>query len=146
MTQNEESPSAAPPLGPQELDRLLALDPQTRCEWMLEDCARYEQAWGLVDAQGWVVFKVAEAPEGRSPWALPLWPRQELAALASRSTDEQPRRLDLEAVLEELLPEVGQRGWQVSACPDQGSGFIETADAFRSRLADAWNELNEEEG
>jgi len=127
------------------MDRLLAQDAQTRAEWTLEDCARHEQAWGLADAKGWVVFKLAAAPEGRSPWALPLWPRQELAALASRSAEEQPRRVDLEALLEALLPEVGERGWQVLVCPVRDEGFSEGAPEFRARLAEAWSELNEEE-
>ncbi|HTB22914.1 MAG TPA: DUF2750 domain-containing protein [bacterium] len=141
----DDHESPAGPLAPQEIDRLMALDAQTRAEWTLEDCARYEQAWGLADAKGWVVFKLDGAPEGRSPWALPLWPRQELAALASRSADEVPRRLDLEALLEALLPEVGERGWQVLVCPVQDQGFSEGAPEFRARLAEAWSELNEEE-
>jgi Protein of unknown function (DUF2750) len=144
MTTDDEQ-STAGPLAPKEIDRILALDAQTRAEWMLEDCARFEQAWGLVDSKGWVVFRLAETPAGRSPWALPLWPRQELAALASRSADEQPRRVDFEALLESLLPEVDQKGWQVLACPGQDNGFSEPAAEFRVRLAQAWDELNEEE-
>jgi len=144
MPQDEE-PLAVKLLAPEEIDRILALDAETRGEWMLEDCARFECAWGLVDAQGWVVYQLAESAEGRSPWALPLWPRQELAALAARSADEQPRRLGLEEVLEEFLPEVDRRGWQVLACPNLAGGFSESALHFRVRLAEAWSELNEEE-
>jgi hypothetical protein len=141
MMEEDQVPPVTP-LAPQEIDRVLALDAQTRAEWMLEDCARHEQAWGLVDSKGWVVFRLAEA----GPWALPLWPRQELAALAARSADEQPRRVDFETLLESLLPEVDQRNWQVLACPGRDGGLSEAASEFRVRLAQAWDELNDEEG
>jgi hypothetical protein len=143
MEEDEDTPVA--PLAPQEIDRLLALDAQTRADWMLEDCARHEQAWGLVDSKGWVVFQLPESPAGPGHWALPLWPRQELAALASRSPEEQPRRVDFEVLLESLLPEVEQRGWKVLACPGQDGGLSESASDFRGRLAQTWDELNEEE-
>ena len=133
-----------PPLRPEELDRLQAQDPGARAEWALADIARWEEAWLLENADGWVLFKLANAPEGRSPWALPLWPRQELAALAARDAGEQPRRLDIEALLDDLLPLVAERGWQVMACPAKDNGSVEDARAFAARLQDVWAVVEED--
>lgn len=142
----ESGSSQAAPLTPSESAALKAMDPLSRAEWMLEDCARHEEAWALEDADGWVVFCLAEAPEDASPWALPLWPRQELAALEAKDASEQVRRLPLAELLEGLLPELEQRGWQVLACPGGDGGASEAAGAFSRRLSEAWDELNEEEG
>jgi hypothetical protein len=142
----EEAPALVAPLRPEELDRLQALDARARAAWMLEDVARHEEAWALENSQGWVIFEVANAPAGSKPWALPLWPRQELAALAARDASEQPRRLTLDTLLEDLLPDVMDRGWNVLACPNKDGGAVEPADAFADSLADAWTALAEEEG
>jgi Protein of unknown function (DUF2750) len=141
----DEAPLVAP-LEPADIDALLGQDAQTRAEWMLEDCSRQGFAWGLENRDGWVLFQLANPGEGLSPWALPLWPRQELAALSSQGTDEQPRGVPLEELLENLLPELEHRGWQVLAFPNQGEGYSESAAAFGRRLAETWNEMNEEEG
>lgn len=141
----DDAPALVAPLTPAELDRLQALDPRARAAWMLEDVARNEEAWGLENAEGWVIYKVANAPEGGNPWALPLWPRQELAALAAHDASEQPKRLTLDTLLEDLLPDVTDRGWNVVACPDKNGGSVEPADAFAAALADAWAALAEEE-
>jgi len=136
----------APPMKPQELDRTLGLDAISRAEWMLEDVARYEQVWGLANADGWVIFELAEAPEGLKPWALPLWPRQELAALASRGEGEQPQSVSLAELLEDLLPLVAERGWQVLACPGaDGSGLVEDPRRFGAKAQDCWEEFQDDE-
>jgi len=143
---NDEAPLLAPPLKPQELDQALGLDAASRAEWMLEELARWEQAWGLVNADGWVVFQLADAPEGLKPWALPLWPRQELAALASRGEGEQPQAVPLGELLDELLPLVAKRGWQVCSCPlADGHGFIEAPGALRQKVQDCWDEYQDDE-
>jgi len=136
----------APPLKPQELDQALALDAASRAEWMLEELARWEQAWGLANADGWVVFQLADAPAGLKPWALPLWPRQELAALASRGQAEQPQAVSLSELLHELLPLVAERGWQLLACPlADGQGLVEDPRVFRQKAQDCWDEFQDDE-
>ena len=133
-------------LAPKELEALLGMDAQTRAEWMLEDCTRRAEAWALENGGTWVLFGLSNPREGGLPWALPLWPRQELAALASKGSQEQVRRISLEKLLDSLLPEVEQRGWQVLAFPVQGEGFCEPAGDFGRRLAETWDEMTEEEG
>lgn len=144
--QESEDLGTAPPLSPGEIDALLGQDAETRAEWMLEDCARHSQAFGLENEDGWVVFKLAQPPEGAAPWAFPLWPRRELAALAARDSSEKPIRIALEDLLGAMVPEVDQRGWQILACPHQEGGFSLPAGEFGRRLAESWDELNEEEG
>lgn len=141
----QDAPALVAPLRPEELDRLQALDPRARATWMLEDVARNEEAWALENTEGWVVFQVANAPQDSKPWALPLWPRQELAALAARDASEQPHRLTLDTLLEDLLPDVTDRAWNVMVCPNKDGGLVESADGFAEALADAWTALAEEE-
>lgn len=136
---------SAGPLKPEELDGLAAMDAAQRGAWMLEDCARHEEAWLLRDAQGWVLQRLSNPPEGRSPYALPLWPRQELAALAARDAGDQPERVELEDLIEELLPELSERGWSCLLCPDRADGWVLEAPELARRLADAWA-LTDEEG
>jgi hypothetical protein len=135
---------SAEPLDPAALDRLAAMSAAERGEWMLEDCAQQEEAWLLRDADGWVLQKLSNPPAGRSPYALPLWPRQELAALAALSAAEQPERIDLEDLIEELLPETAERGWHCLLCPQGGDGLaLEPAQAAE-RLSEAWRDVDEE--
>jgi hypothetical protein len=140
------SESLTPPLRPEELDRLAQLSPEQRGAWMLDDCARHEEAWILRDEHGWVLVKLGNAPAGRSPYALPLWPRQEMAAMAARDAGDQPELLSLEDLIEEVLPEVSERGWQVVVCPAANGGWVLEAEDFSDRLSAAWQEMDEEEG
>lgn len=135
-----------PPLKPETLDRALGLDPASRADWMLEELARWEEAWGLVNAEGWVVFQWANPPAGMKPWALPLWPRQELAALASRGDGESPQSLPLAVLLDDLVPLLVQRGWQLMACPDpQGQGLVEEPLRWQKKMRDCWDEFQDDE-
>lgn len=135
----------APPLRPEELDRLAGLDPAARAAWMLDDCARHGQAWLLRDDQGWVLQRLENPQPGRSPYALPLWPRQELAALAARDAGDQPEAVGLEDLIEEILPEVAGRGWPCLACPGPQGGLVLEAADLAERLSLAWTEMDEEE-
>ncbi|MGH7443126.1 MAG: DUF2750 domain-containing protein [bacterium] len=135
----------AKPLNPEELDHVLALNPLTRAEWMLEDCARHEEIWALANAEGWILYQMADCPEGRRPWALPLWPRQELAALCARGAEEQPQRIALDELLGGLLPEMEQRSWQVQSCPWKEEGVIDSAAEFGRQVEEAWDEWTDED-
>jgi hypothetical protein len=136
--------SEAPALAPQELEALLKQDPLRRAQWMLNDLAAHECAWGLEDGQGWVIAKLATPIPGGPAYALPLWPRQECAALEAAGPGEQPRSIDLETLMEELLPEIGERGWGVLAFCVKNAGQAYKADEFSNQLADAWEALTED--
>jgi hypothetical protein len=145
--------SEAPALSPDELQALLQQSPAQRAQWMLNDVASHEEAWALVDANGWVVAKLqhprppsAGSGQAHGPaYALPLWPRQELAALEARDSSEQPRAVDLETLLEELLPDVHERGWDVLAFTVKDEGEVYESADFSDQLATAWEALAEED-
>ena len=132
------------PLRADEVAALLEQGPQQRAEWMLSDLAEHEEAWGLEDANGWVVAKLAEPIPGGPAYALPLWPRQELAALEAADASEQPRAVDLETLLEELLPEIAERNWGVLAFSVKNAGQAFRAEEFSARATDAWEALAED--
>jgi hypothetical protein len=140
----QDSLEAPTPLTPEELRALLAQPPSQRAQWMIDDVARHETAWGLEDAQGWVVAKLAQAIPGGPAYALPLWPRQDLAALEARDSREQPKAIDLESLLEELLPEVQAGGWAVLAFSVKDAGQTYLAAEFSDLLSNAWEALAED--
>lgn len=138
------SEALTPALRPEELQALLKQSPEQRAQWMLNDVAAREEAWALEDANGWVVAKLADPLPGGPAYALPLWPRQELAALEANDASEQPRPIDLETLLEELLPDVAERGWDVLAFSVKNEGHVfHTAD-FSDQLATAWEAQDDE--
>jgi hypothetical protein len=112
---------------------------------MIQDVATHEEAWGLQDSQGWVLAKIAQTRPGGPAYALPLWPRQELAALESRGPGEEPCPVDLETLLEDLLPQVGERGWAILAFGVADTGELFSPADFSSHLSSAWEALAEED-
>lgn len=136
--------SAAPALTPEALAALLKQGDEQRAEWMLEDVAAQEEAWGLEDANGWVVAKLASPLPGGPAYALPLWPRQELAALEAAGPNEQPRAVDMETLLEELLPEIAERHWGILAFSVKNAGRAYRTEEFSAALAEAWEALTED--
>ncbi len=131
-------------LKPEELAALLKQGQDQRAAWMLEDIAASEEAWGLEDANGWVVAKLTEPLPGGPAYALPLWPRQELAALEAAGAGEQPRAIDLESLLEELLPEVAERNWAILAFSVKNAGRAYRGSEFAEALTEAWESLSED--
>lgn len=136
--------SLAPALSPEELGALLKQGLEQRAQWMLQDVAANEEAWGLEDANGWVVAKLALPIPGGPAYALPLWPRQELAALESAGPGELPRAIDMESLLEELLPEVAERNWGILAFSVKNAGQAFKAEEFSAQLSDAWEAISED--
>ncbi len=144
MALNRASEGAPPPLLDSELARLRGLGDQERAEWMVEEVLRRGEAWGLADGESWVVFGLEDCPPERRPWALPLWPRMELAALGARAAGERPVRVGLDELLGELLPELEGRGWQVQSFPQEGTGVLEQAGRFARFLEEAREEWDED--
>lgn len=135
------SPTA---LSPEELAALLKQGNEQRAQWMLNDIAANEEAWGLEDAKGWVVAKLADPIPGGPAYALPLWPRQELAALEAAGPHEQPHAIDLEKLFEELLPDLVEQKWGVLAFSVKNSGQAFMVEDFAAQLSEAWEALSED--
>ena len=125
-----------PPLTPSEIERLLAASPEQRLAYLIETAAAHEELWGLEREDGWVRFAM---PHGL-PAVFPLWPAQEFAALASAGEEEQPRRLELEELLEFVLPELSRGEMSVAAFPHAGTGIVLAAGVLSEKLAQAWEE------
>ncbi len=136
--------STPTPLSPEDLAALLKQGDEQRAQWMLQDVSAHEEVWGLEDANGWVVAKLAQPMPGGPAYALPLWPRQELAALEAAGPAEQPRAVELETLLEELLPEIAERNWAVLAFSVQNKGRAFLAAEFSEALSEAWEALSED--
>jgi hypothetical protein len=132
------------PLDAAQLEALLKQGPAQRAAWMLEDVAASEELWGLEDAQGWVVMKLAQPAPGRPAYAMPLWPRQELAALEAHGAGEQPRAIGLEELLEDLLPQVAEKGWDIITFSVKAEGQAWEPGELSAALADAWEQVEEE--
>ena len=136
--------SSVTPLTPEALAALLKQSDEQRALWMIEDVAAQEEAWGLEDANGWVVAKLAAPLEDGPAYALPLWPRQELAALEAAGPAEQPRVVDMETLLEELLPEIAERHWGVLAFSVKNAGRAYRTEEFSAALAESWEAVAED--
>ena len=138
------SENFVPALSPEELAALLKQGTEQRAEWMLADIAENEEVWALENADGWVVGKLATPIPHGPAYALTLWPRQELAAMEAHGPDEQPKSVDLETLLEDLLPEIEERGWGVLAFCVKNAGQAYRASEFSEACVNAWEALSED--
>jgi len=95
----------------EEVRRLLALPAGDRAVQFFQLLADWEEAWGLRDADGWVV---AEATD-----ALPLWPHADLATTCAQGSWEgaAPEPIPLDDLLEDLLPLLEEDGLKVAVFP-----------------------------
>jgi hypothetical protein len=121
------------PLEEGEAAELFALPAADRAIQFFQLLADWEEAWGLKDAQGWVVVKETDA--------LPLWPHSALAEACAtqRWPDATPEAVPLDDLLIDLLPLLAADGLQVAVFPspdDPGLLLspVETADRLEREL------------
>jgi hypothetical protein len=124
-------------IAPGEAERIAALPADDRATLTLQLIADWGEAWGLRDAEGWIVQR---RPDGD---ALPLWPHPELAAPCAQGRWEgaKPDRIELDELLEDLIPLLLEDGLRVHLCPTrQGDetldGTLLAPDELASRLED----------
>jgi hypothetical protein len=116
-----------------EQDRklMLALSPRERYGFFLQITVDTEEAWGLKNADGWVLA----GDEGRD--AFPLWPHEDLAAACALGdwAAAVPEAIGLDELLEDLLPILEEDGIAVAVFPgpDGDSAVVPPAD-FRHDL------------
>ncbi|HEV2845142.1 MAG TPA: DUF2750 domain-containing protein [Thermoanaerobaculia bacterium] len=112
-----------------EIQRMLGLPAEDRALTFFQLVADWEEAWGLQDADGWVV--------GKDTDALPLWPHAELAKACARGPweDAAPAPISLDELLDDLLPLLAEDGLRVAVfpSPDDAGTFMAPAD-FQERL------------
>jgi hypothetical protein len=94
-----------------EAAELFALPAADRAIQFFQLLADWEEAWGLKDAQGWVVDKERDA--------LPLWPHAALAEICAgqRWPDAAPEPVSLDDLLIDLLPLLAADSLQVAVFP-----------------------------
>lgn len=116
-------------IGEEEVRRLLALPAADRTVNFFQIVADWEEAWGLQDADGWVV--------GKDTDALPLWPHSDFAEACAQGPWEgaAPAVVSLDDLLDDLLPLLEEEGLRVSVfpSPDRAGTLLPPAD-FRQRL------------
>lgn len=112
-----------------EARRMLALPSEDRAVTFFQLLADWEEAWGLQDADGWVV--------GKDTDALPLWPHSDFAEACAQGAWEgaSPVVVPLDDLLDELLPLLEEDGLRVAVfpSPDRAGALMSPAD-FRNRL------------
>jgi hypothetical protein len=112
-----------------EARQLLALPAGDRAIQFFQLVADWEEAWGLRDADGWVV--------GRETDALPLWPHATLAEACAVGPWEGalPEPAALDDLLEDLLPLLDEDGLRVAVFPSPDDpGLLLPPAEVRERL------------
>ena len=97
--------------GEEELRALQSLSAADRAVHLVQLVADWEEAWGLMDDQGWVVAKETDA--------LPLWPHADLARACAQDNWEgaEPAAIPLDDLLEDLLPLLEEDGLRTALFP-----------------------------
>jgi uncharacterized protein DUF2750 len=97
-----------------EVQQILALSAEDRALTFFQLAADWEEAWGLKDAEGWVVAKETDA--------LPLWPHAVFAEACAQGAWEGavPEPLPIDDLLEDLLPLLEEDGLRVAVFPVPG--------------------------
>jgi hypothetical protein len=116
-------------MGPDEVQELLALSPRERAASFFQLVADWEGAWGLKDAQGWVVSRETDG--------LPLWPHPALAEACAIGpwTGSLPKAVAVDELLADLLPLLAEDGLRIAVFPSPGDpGVLLTPAELAERL------------
>ncbi len=106
-------------------------------EYFLEQALDHEVLWTLEQGGQPLLMRLEDGRE-----ALPLFPRQEFAALEAADASEQPRLLELEDFVESGLPDLGRRGLALGVFPVKGVAWIAEPAVLQQRI---WNDWDEED-
>jgi len=115
--------------GEEELRALQSLPAVDRAVHLVQLVADWEEAWGLLDDQGWVVAKETDA--------FPFWPHSDLARACARGNWEgaEPAAISLDELLADLLPLLEEDGLRAALFPTPDDpGVLLDAAELRRRL------------
>jgi hypothetical protein len=115
-----------------EVDAVLKLDAEARYGFLIRRVADFEQAWGLRSSRGWVCLA-----DDAGALLFPVWPHAEYVERCRElgDTDDEPSSIDLEYLLDVLLPGMASEGTMIAAFPTpSGKGVPVTAERFREDL------------
>ena len=113
----------------EEVRRLLSLPPEDRAVSFFQLVADWEEAWGLRDAEGWIVAQETDA--------LRLWPHGAFAEACARGPWEgaAPEPVALDDLLEDLLPLLQEDGLRIAVFPSsEDPGLLLAPGEVRERL------------
>jgi hypothetical protein len=114
-----------------EAERIAALPADDRTTLTLQLIADWGEAWGLRDEEGWIVQR---RPDGD---ALPLWAHPDLATACAQGRWEgaKPDRIDLDDLIEELVPLLQEDGLRAHLCPTlEGDGTLLAPEELAARI------------
>lgn len=118
--------------GEDELRALQSLPAADRAIQLVQLVADWEEAWGLMDDQGWVVAKETDA--------FPFWPHPDLARACAQGNweDAEPTAIPLDDLLDDLIPLLEEDGLRAALFPtptDPGI-VLEAAELDRRLMAE----------
>jgi uncharacterized protein DUF2750 len=112
-----------------EVRQTLAQPPGERAITFFQLVADWEEAWGLKDAEEWIVARKNDA--------LPLWPHSAFASACARGAWEgaAPQAISIGELLDDLIPLLEEDGLGVAVFPSpEDSGVVMRPGEFRDRL------------
>lgn len=115
----------------QEFASVSALDAKSRYTYFVKKVVDWEQAWGLY-SDGWALME-----DDLGQRVFPLWPAREYAAAfaAGDWRHYEPQEIELELLLEELLPNLETDGVLPGVFPTNlGQGLTPTVAELRESL------------
>ncbi|GEP42374.1 DUF2750 domain-containing protein [Brevifollis gellanilyticus] len=120
-------------MNPKQIEAVLKLSGHDRYRHFLKVVADKESAWGLYE-DGWALA----ADDDGNP-VFPLWPAKEYAALCAVGewAGYEPSDIDVDELLEELLPSLMERGTRIGIFPSPSEkGVSPELDRFEQELRD----------
>jgi hypothetical protein len=106
-----------------------------RLEYFLDQALDQELVWFLEKDSQALCFALSDGK-----LALPIFPRQELAALEAADASESPKALALEEFLDGMLPDLARLGRLVAVFPVAGKAWLEEPLALQAKIWERWDE------
>lgn len=125
-----------------ELQSVLTLDGPARYGHFIKRVVDAERAWGLWQ-DGWAIMHTEQELA-----VFPLWPAKEYASLFRSGSwaDYEVREISLDALLEDLLPALAEKGVLPGVFPTPtGKGITPNIDEFRAALLNEQKRYGDEE-
>jgi Protein of unknown function (DUF2750) len=119
------------PKSAKEIEAVLKLDGPVRFRHFVKQVVDFEQAWGLW-SDGWALMANNE-----ERLVFPLWPAREYADLCrvGQWTDFAPKAVDLDTLVNELLPSLAKDGVRSGIFPTpEGKGVTVDANELATEL------------
>lgn len=125
---------------PQKFAAVIALPAPKRYEHFIKTAADERKVWSLYD-NGWAMMG-----NDKGEQLFPLWPAPDYAALKAINDWAKfvPREIDLDDLLNRLLPQFRRDGTGVAVFPlPSGKGVVPTLDEFEEHLREELSKIED---